>query len=696
MHETLPRQRPRSPMLPLAAALLILFNLCPGGALAAGTTPERAPLQATGNWTALARGHAPLPPMGWASWNAFLTDLSEQRVMASTRALVDSGLARAGYVHVNIDDGWAARRDPATGRLVVNTERFPSAATPGGNSFKPFADRIKAMGLKPGIYTDIGYNTCGQQANSPGDIARSPRGTLAEKSIGMRGHVAQDIDLFMGEWGFDYLKLDACGLAMYGPESRPVKERGYRMVQPWIDVVSPLRTDIAGVRNAYDEVGRALAKTRPANDFTYSVCVWGDADSRTWGQHVGNVVRTSLDIAPWWGRMLHAFDSASHRALYARPGSWNDPDMLHIGHGEFDAGHLTEARTHFAMWAIINAPLLIGEDLSRTPASLLAIYGNTDVIALNQDKAGNQGTLAYDSHDIQIIVKQLADPSKKGVVIVNRTGSAMSADLTAAHLKFDAAAPVRLRNLWSKASSSFTGETSFRLEPHESLTFEASGERELADGLYLSEMPGRVHVADDGIVVPQADPTVYRSINVWAGTRNGGERPQYMGWGGAQVDMTPYDGALQVNGKGYRTGIGILAGSRMEVKNDGQFSRFTAEVGVDDGTRNSRDAVVFEVYGDGRLLASTPLLRWGQDARALQADVAGVKVVELIARQVGTEGGAGNLVVTWGKAALGAVRPAAALGREPKQEKSAMDWRKTQLPGNRARQTMSSPGRTIG
>jgi len=643
-----PTFRLRICLLPLAAALA----LCAPCAFAAPAT-----LKASGKWTALARGHAPLPPMGWSSWNAFLTDLSEKRVLASTQAMINSGLAKAGYVYVNIDDGWWAGRDPATGRMVVNTARFPSAALAGGgNSFKPFADHIKALGLKPGIYTDVGYNSCSQQANSPEDIARVPQGTLAQKSIGLGGNVGRDIALYMGEWGFDYIKVDACGLAAFGPESRPVKERGYRAFTPLIDPVSPLRTDIAAVRNAYEEVGQALAKTRPANDFAFSVCVWGDADVRSWGQHVGNMIRTSSDIAPWWGRMLHTFDSASHRALYARPGSWNDPDMLFVGHGEFDEHHLTEARTHFSLWAIINAPLIIGQDLSRAPQALLDIYGNTDIIALNQDNAGNAGVIAYDSDDLQILVKQLADPSKKGVVIVNRSGSELTADLNAGHLKFDPAAPVALRNLWTKQVSGFTGATQFRLKAHESLTFEAQGVRELADGLYLSEMPGRIHVAQDGITAPQADPTIYRSINVWAGTQNGGERPQYTGWGGAQADTNPYDGALQINGKGYRSGIGILAGSRMEVKNDGQFTQFSAEVGVDDGTRNSRDQVVFEVYGDGRLLAKSAPLRWGQDARPLKANVGAVKVIELIARQAGAQGGAGNLVVTWGKAALTAAR----------------------------------------
>src|SRR5207244_2558254 len=94
------------------------------------------------------------------------------------------------------------------------------------------------------------------------------------------------------------------------------------------------------------------------------------------------------------------------------PGSWNDPDMLYIGKGDFDADHLVEARSHFALWAMLNAPLMLGADLRSTPQALLDIAGNADIIALNQDPAGNQATLAYDADDVQILVKQLASGQK--------------------------------------------------------------------------------------------------------------------------------------------------------------------------------------------------------------------------------------------------------------------------------------------
>ncbi|RRB80362.1 alpha-galactosidase, partial [Escherichia coli] len=102
-----------------------------------------------------------------------------------------------------------------------------------------------------------------------------------------------------------------------------------------------------------EEVGRALKRYNPDNDFLYSICLWGSADVRAWGKDVGSISRTSEDISPSWSRMLHNFDSVSRRALYAHPGSWNDPDMLFIGTGDFDAAHAAEARTHFTLWAMV-------------------------------------------------------------------------------------------------------------------------------------------------------------------------------------------------------------------------------------------------------------------------------------------------------------------------------------------------------
>ena len=589
--------------------------------------------------------------MGWNSWNAFHTDVTEAKVLDSAKAIVDSGLAAKGYRYINIDDGWWLKRRTTDGRMIVRTSIFPSAAVGGAEqtSFKPFTDRIHAMGLKAGIYSDIGANNC-SQAFAP-NAPNLPEGTVAEREVGLYGHIEQDIELYFRDWAFDYIKVDACGIRAFDPYSERVKAGQYRALGPLIDVKEIRRTDIAAVRSLYQQVADALRRTNPDGDYVFSICAWGSADVRAWAKDVGNLSRTSDDITPSWTRMLANFDSAANRALYAHPGSWNDPDMLFIGHGDFDERHLTEARSHFALWSMLSAPLLIGYDLRNAPQPLMDILGNSDIIAVNQDPAGNQAVLAYDSDDVQILVKTLSN-GHKAVAIFNRGLAPAEVTLTAGHMKFAATAPVTLKDLWTGATlPAFSDETKLHLDPHQTLVFDAAGARTLSNGLFLSEMPGRVNPAVDGVVIPQPDPTIHRMSNPWGGTTDDGEPPAYTGWGGAQADATPYRQTLRVDGRAYGTGLGVLANSRFEVRADGQFRRFTAEVGVDDSTFDTDDAVTFSVYGDGRLLATSKPTRFGQTPQTLSANIAGVKIVELVARGKSTKNKAPT-VVTWGNAAL--------------------------------------------
>ncbi len=629
------------------------FLTLPALALLAASTAAHAapdPLAPAGRWTLPERTAAQTPPMGWSSWNAFRTEVDEAKVLGAAQTLVDSGLARLGYRYVNVDDGWWLKRRTDDGRLLVRTAIFPSAAVPGGDSsFRPFTDRLHAMGLKAGLYSDIGRNACSQayDLQSP----NLPEGTTAEREVGLYGHVDQDIALFFRDWGFDYLKVDACGINVYAAGAPIVVQNDYRAFPPLIDQASINRTDVPQVRSLYANVAAAIRRYAPDGDAILSLCTWGSADVRRWGKEVGHLWRTSQDITPSWTRMLHNFDSASTRALYAKPGAWNDPDMLFIGHGDFDAKHLTEARSHFALWAIINAPLFIGYDLRGAPKSLMDIWSNADIVRVNQDPGGHQGVIAYASDDVQTIVKTLSN-GHKAVVLFNRGLAPATMELTAVQMKLAADAPFTLRDLWTgKTLPMFTGEARFDLAPRETRIFEVSGTRRLRDGMYLSEVPGDVNVAVDGIIEPEPDPVVHRMMGQWSGTRDTGERPVYAGWGGAQADATPYDQTLQIAGRSFDAGLGVLAGSRLEVRNTRAATRFEALVGVDDSTRNTRDAVEFLIYGDGRLLARSGTRRFGTAATSLSAEVRGVKVIELVTRADRRTSDL-PIITTWGEAAL--------------------------------------------
>ncbi|WP_235982537.1 NPCBM/NEW2 domain-containing protein [Sphingomonas albertensis] len=624
-----------------------LAALC--GPLAAATAAAADPMTPTGKWSANTDGSAPVPPMGWNSWNAFNSDVDEEKVLASAQALVDTKLRDIGYRYVNIDDGWWLKRRQPDGRLLIRTSHFPSAATGADTSFRPLTDRLHAMGLKAGIYSDIGRNSCGQ-IYTP-DFKNQPEGSVAEREVGLYGHVDQDIRLFFAEWNFDFIKVDGCGARGLPADAPRVKSGLYRALTPLVDMQSLGGSDVAGIRGLYEQVHTALHTHAGDRPYVYSLCLWGAGDVRAWGKDVGNTSRTSDDIQPVWPRMLTNLDTVTHRALYAHPGSWNDPDMLFVGTGDFDAAHLTEARSHFSLWAMVDSPLIIGYDLRKLTPDLLAIFGNADIVALNQDPAGNQAVLAYDSGEVQTFVKTLADGSK-GVALFNRTASPAKAVLTAEQLKMLPTADVRLKDLWTKKDQSFRKEVAVTLAPHETLIFRATGTRRLPGGLYLSEQTGRVNPAADGVVVPQPDPTIYQSITPWTGTRGGGEHPQYGGWGGAEADRAPYGKLLRVAGTDFDTGIGVLANSRLEVRNQG-YARFAANVGINDSGQPRSGTTVFEVWGDGRLLAKSRPMGFGEAAAPLEARVAGVRIVELVARGSGAAANAGTpQPAIWADAAL--------------------------------------------
>lgn len=290
----------------------VVFALATVAPIAASAETDL--LAPTGRWTANTRGSAPVPPMGWNSWNAFYSDIDEDKIMASATILVDSGLARQGYRYINIDDGWWLKRRQPDGRMVIRTDKFPSAvAGPGDQtSFRPLTDRLHAMGLKAGIYSDIGRNSCGQVFTP--NLANQPEGTIAEREVGLHGYVDQDIELYFAEWGFDLIKVDACGIRGLAADTAHVRNGTYREFPPLIDMNALGRTNIGAVQALYQEVGDALHNHDPDRDYLFSVCLWGSSNVRAWGKNLGNISRTSDDITPEWTRMLTNLDTVSSRA----------------------------------------------------------------------------------------------------------------------------------------------------------------------------------------------------------------------------------------------------------------------------------------------------------------------------------------------------------------------------------------------
>jgi alpha-galactosidase len=610
---------------PLKFALLLTALLAAGRAQA-----QAGDLQPTGTFSIFPNKAAVTPPMGWNPWNAFRTDIDEAKVIAAAEKIKQSGLADAGYRYINLDDGWWLRRR-ADGSIAIRTAIFPSAAigSTGETSFRPLTDRLHAMGLKAGIYTDSGKNSCSQRwdPQSP----NLPEGSIVEREIGLDGYEHQDLRLFFQDWGFDYVKVDACGLADYGRDNDTVVAGQYAEFKPQFTREKPGQSDLAGVETRYARIGRIMRELKPDGDAVLAICVWGEADSRTWAGRHGNLWRTSADIEPKWESMLHNFDSASKREMYAGPGRWNDPDMMAIGLGEFDGKHLLQAKTHFSLWSILSAPLLMGFDLTKASQPILDILLNKDVIAVNQDPAGNQGALVHDDGKVQVVVKTLSARGERAVAVFNRGDVPAAAAVTWRQLKLKAGSEAQVRDLWAHAAlASARDAIDVSVGPRETRMFKITGEPLAGDGRYLTEMLGRINVAADGVTVVEAD--VSKAS------------------GGPRADLTPLGDAIRLAGQGHDYGVGILANSRMEFLARGQFTRFTAKVGVDDSSAAGEAPVVFAVYGDGKLLFESAALRRGVTPAPVDLDISGVEVLELVAR--GPHAAAGPLLVAWADARL--------------------------------------------
>jgi hypothetical protein len=592
---------------------------------------QTAELKPSGTFSVYGGEAAATPPMGWNPWNAFRTEVDEGKILANADKIKRSGLAAAGYRYINLDDGWWLKRG-ADGRMIIRTSIFPSAATgpDGRTSFRPLTDRLHAMGFKAGLYTDSGKNSCSQRwdPQSP----NLPEGSVLEREIGLDGYEYQDLRLYFQEWGFDYVKVDACGLADYGRDNDTVVAGQYEEFKPQFIRGKPDSSDLDGVETRYARIGRLLKELNPDGDSMLAICVWGEADSRRWGGMHGNLWRTSADIEPKWESLLHNFDSAAKREMYAGPGRWNDPDMLAIGLGEFDGKHLVEARTHFSLWSILSAPLLMGFDLNKAPQPILDILLNQEVIAVNQDPAGNQGVIVHDDGKVQVLVKTLARTGERALAVFNRGTLKSEVEVTWRQLKLEPGSQADVRDLWAHGDLAPVADTLLvSVAPRETRMLKNTGKPLAGKGIFLSEMTGRINAAVDGT----------RKVNPDVTAASGGPR----------ADLTPQGTTISLAGRPQFYGIGIQADSRLEVLAKRQFTRFSAMAGVDDSSADADGEVVFRVYGDRKLLFESAPLKRGVAPTAMDVDVSGVDILELTAES--GKGRERSLVTTaWGDARL--------------------------------------------
>ncbi len=367
--------------------------VCLGTALLLGASNARRPLD---------NGLARTPPMGWNSWNHFGCDVSAKLIKETADAVVASGMRDAGYQYVVIDDCWQVARE-RSGRIVADSTRFP-----GG--MKPLADYVHSKGLKFGLYTDAGRETC-----------QGRPGTYGSEELDARTYA---------EWGVDYVKEDWCHAE--GLDAR---------------------IQYAKFRDALAKAGRPIV---------FSICEWGSNQPWTWGPRTGNLWRTTGDIRDDWASMTSRADLNAQYALAAGPGGWNDPDMLEVGNGGMTGD---EYRAHFSLWAIMGAPLIAGNDVRAMSPATRDLLTNKEVIAVDQDSLGVQGMLVEEpGPELQTWVKPLAD-SARAVVLLNR--SALQTVITVPWWALHIRGPARVHDLWAHTDlGTFTDHFSATVPAH--------------------------------------------------------------------------------------------------------------------------------------------------------------------------------------------------------------------------------------
>jgi len=337
--------------------------------------------------------------MGWNSWNHFGCDkdqLTQELFMEMAQAMVSSGMKAAGYEYINIDDCWLASTRDANGNLQPDPKRFP-------DGIAALSKYVHSLGLKFGIYEDSGNTTCGGYEGS-------------------WGHYEQDAKTF-ASWGVDFIKLDGCN------------------------------TNVTDMKYLYTEFGKAINATGRPMVYSCSWPAYANIVAHVpvpyeYVASICNLWREYRDIQDnfdEWTNILD-FQESANLAPYAAPGQWNDPDMLEVGNGNQTDD---EYRALMSLWAILAAPLIAGNDLRNMTAETLQILTAPEIISVDQDPTGHQGSRVAKNGDLEVWARSLYDGSI-AVVLFNRgpTAAWISADFDS--IGYGVSNTALVRDLWAR------------------------------------------------------------------------------------------------------------------------------------------------------------------------------------------------------------------------------------------------------
>ena len=388
------------------------------------------------------------PLMGWSSWNAYMVDISDSIITHQADLMVEKGVKEAGYRYVNIDDGFFGYRDER-GYMVPHPERFPK----GPEGMRALVDHIHSLGLKAGIYSDAGDNTCGSSYNHD----------LNGLGAGLYGHDVVDAERYFNEWDFDFIKLDYCG----GQNLKLDPEERYREIRRVIDSVATRHIRI-------------------------NVCRWNFPG--TWVNGIGDSWRISADIRPVWKSIKYIVGKNLYLSAYAGNGNYNDMDMLAVGYNikpspfwEEGLGlSYTEEEAHFGIWCIMSSPLLLGCDIEYIPEETMKIITNPELIAINQDRLGLQAHVVQHVGETYVFAKDIIEKwgNTRAVALYNPADTSMRFTLTPEEIEMTGTLTVRDLNL--NADLGECSSIEMTLPPHSAKILKVSGER-IEPTLYEAE-----------------------------------------------------------------------------------------------------------------------------------------------------------------------------------------------------------------
>ena len=374
------------------------------------------------------------PTMGWSSWNTFALNINEQLIRQQADAMHQSGLQAAGFRYINIDDGyWQGRGKD--GNLRVNTQRFP-----GG--MRALVDYIHSLGLKAGIYSDAGDNTCGSGNRQAWGLG-----------VGLAGHEEQDCQLYFMDWDFDFIKVDWCG----GRHLDLDAQEQYTLIS-----------------NAIHNCGK--------QDVVFNICCWGYPGN--WAADIADSWRTTGDIWDNWQSVKAIIAENLYLSAYCHDGHYNDMDMLEVGRSMSQ----TEDETHFGMWCIMSSPLLIGCDMATIKPEALKLLTNRDLIALNQDPLHLQAYVAAKQGECYVLVKDIRQLYGKERAFAVYNPSDEEQNLWLKFSTIDLGGKVELYDCFAqRGAGSARDSVRITIPAHGTRIYRAKGEQRLERKVYEAE-----------------------------------------------------------------------------------------------------------------------------------------------------------------------------------------------------------------